>query len=85
MDHDTVRKKTFEILKRKIWLKIAIFDQKFPHNFWKYFNIIIYELYFLVTEPWIPLRIIQDYLGVEQYITKDNFVENPDLGMTNMA
>ena len=35
-----------------------------------------YALY-LVTEPWVPLKILQDYLGVEQYITKDNFQENP--------
>lgn len=31
-----------------------------------------------LTEPWVPLRTIQEYLGVEQYITKDNFQENPD-------
>jgi len=32
---------------------------------------------FSVTEPWIPLKAIQQYVGVQEYITKDNFVQNP--------
>jgi len=30
-----------------------------------------------LTEPWVPLKAIQQYVGVQEYITRDNFVQNP--------
>jgi hypothetical protein len=31
--------------------------------------------------PWVPLKIIQEYVGVQTYITKDNFQFPPEGGL----
>ena len=30
-----------------------------------------------VTEPWVPLKVLQNFIGVQEFITKQNFVLPP--------
>lgn len=33
--------------------------------------------FILVTEPWVPLKVLQNFIGVQEFITKQNFVLPP--------
>ena len=30
-----------------------------------------------MTEPWVPLKVLQNFIGVQEYITRQNFILPP--------
>ncbi|CAG5109557.1 Oidioi.mRNA.OKI2018_I69.chr2.g4077.t1.cds [Oikopleura dioica] len=54
----------------------AVFHQRWMEVFPKEQMLVLDGSKYL-TEPWIPLKAIQQYIGVQEYITKDNFMVNP--------